>query len=126
MDYAEKFAIQSKCSRLFLSTTPFLSRAKKLYKSCGFKVTDEGPDNSFGTPFSQWSSGCSHKATKTEEMKTQIKPAESDEEVSHCFPVMVELRPNLEEREFRQRIKRQQSEAGYELVFLEEEKQCGP
>jgi ribosomal protein S18 acetylase RimI-like enzyme len=50
LDCAEKFAIESRCSRLFLSTTPFLSRAIKLYEVYGFRRCDGGPDNLFGTP----------------------------------------------------------------------------
>jgi ribosomal protein S18 acetylase RimI-like enzyme len=50
LDYAEEFAIESRCSRLFLSTTPFLSRAIRLYEVYGFRPCDAGPDNLFGTP----------------------------------------------------------------------------
>jgi ribosomal protein S18 acetylase RimI-like enzyme len=50
LDCAEEFAIESRCSRLFLSTTPFLSRAIRLYEVCGFCRYDAGPDNLFGTP----------------------------------------------------------------------------
>ena len=50
LDYAEKFAIESRCSRLFLSTTPFLTRAIKLYEVYGFRRCDGGPDILFGTP----------------------------------------------------------------------------
>lgn len=54
-------------------------------------------------------------------MTAQIKVAESEMEIGSCFPVMVELRPHLSEAEFLLRIKRQQSVAGYKLVFLEDE-----
>jgi len=50
LDCAEKFAVQNCCERLFLSTTPFLSRAIKLYERYGFQRTSVGPDNLFGTP----------------------------------------------------------------------------
>lgn len=50
LDGAEAFARQGECKRLFLSTTPFLSRAIKLYEDYGFCRSNEGPDNLFGTP----------------------------------------------------------------------------
>lgn len=50
LERAEAFAIQNECERLFLSTTPFLSRAIKLYEHYGFSRNEEGPDNLFGTP----------------------------------------------------------------------------
>ena len=50
LDCAEQFAVQNCCERLFLSTTPFLSRAIKLYERYGFQRTSVGPDNLFGTP----------------------------------------------------------------------------
>jgi hypothetical protein len=54
------------------------------------------------------------------DMTPKIKIAESDAEILKCFSFMVDLRPHLNEAEFPQRIKRQQSEAGYQLVFLED------
>ncbi len=50
LDCAEAFAVQGECKRLFLSTTPFLSRAIKLYEDYGFSRSNEGPDNLFLTP----------------------------------------------------------------------------
>jgi ribosomal protein S18 acetylase RimI-like enzyme len=50
LDCAEEFAVEKRCSRLFLSTTPFLSRAIKLYEDYGFHRNSEGPDNLYGTP----------------------------------------------------------------------------
>jgi ribosomal protein S18 acetylase RimI-like enzyme len=50
LDQIEAFAVQGRCSRLFLSTTPFLNRAIRLYEGFGFRVTDEGPNDLFGTP----------------------------------------------------------------------------
>ena len=46
----QQFATQEGCGRLFLSTTPFLDRAIKLYETFGFRRTDEGPQDLFGTP----------------------------------------------------------------------------
>jgi ribosomal protein S18 acetylase RimI-like enzyme len=46
----EKFAIEQRCRRLFLSTTPFLDRAIRLYENFGFRRTAEGPQDLFGTP----------------------------------------------------------------------------
>ena len=46
----EEFASAHGCKRLFLSTTPFLSKAIKLYERAGFRRTDEGPHELCGTP----------------------------------------------------------------------------
>jgi len=46
----EAWAIRHGCTRLFLSTTPFLASAIRLYESSGFRRTDEGPHDLFGTP----------------------------------------------------------------------------
>lgn len=48
-----------------------------------------------------------------------IALANSDAEIARCFPVMVQLRPNLSELEFVPRVRQQQQE-GYQLAFLEE------
>lgn len=47
---AEEFAIQGGFKSLLLSTTPFLSRAIRLYEKYGFHRSDEGPHDLFGTP----------------------------------------------------------------------------
>lgn len=47
---AESLALTHGCKRLFLSTTPFLSRAIRLYERCGFRRSGEGPHDLFGTP----------------------------------------------------------------------------
>lgn len=50
LTHIEAFAIEEEFERLFLSTTPFLDRAIRLYESFGFQRTDEGPDDLHGTP----------------------------------------------------------------------------
>jgi GNAT superfamily N-acetyltransferase len=46
----ERYAGEHGFARLFLSTTPFLTRAIRLYESLGFRRTDDGPHALFGTP----------------------------------------------------------------------------
>jgi putative acetyltransferase len=46
----EDFASAHGHRRLYLSTTPFLSRAIRLYEHAGFRRTDEGPHELCGTP----------------------------------------------------------------------------
>src|SRR6476660_4479058 len=46
----ETFASAQGYSRLFLSTTPFLDRAIRLYEAWGFRRDNEGPHDLFGTP----------------------------------------------------------------------------
>lgn len=48
--HIETYASANAISRLFLSTTPFLDRAIRLYQTFGFHRTDEGPHELFGTP----------------------------------------------------------------------------
>lgn len=46
----EEHAANEGCRRLFLSTTPFLDRAIKLYEKFGFNRIEEGPQDLSGTP----------------------------------------------------------------------------
>lgn len=46
----ETFASRHGYKRLFLSTTPFLTRAIRLYEHFGFQHSSEGPHDLFGTP----------------------------------------------------------------------------
>jgi hypothetical protein len=46
----ERLARQHGLSRLFLSTTPFLAEAIRLYEREGFRRTPEGPQTLCGTP----------------------------------------------------------------------------
>jgi ribosomal protein S18 acetylase RimI-like enzyme len=46
----ELFAISRSAGRMYLSTTPFLFSAIRLYESLGFRRTGEPPDDLFGTP----------------------------------------------------------------------------
>ena len=43
-------AVERKARRIYLSTTPFLYAAIRLYESLGFRRTGEPPDDLFGTP----------------------------------------------------------------------------
>jgi len=45
----EQWAVEEGCNRIFLSTTPFLRNAIRLYEKQGFRRTPEGPQNLFGT-----------------------------------------------------------------------------
>ena len=46
----ERFAESNGIRRLFLSTTPFLNRAIRLYERQGFQRTDPGSHDLYGTP----------------------------------------------------------------------------
>jgi GNAT superfamily N-acetyltransferase len=46
----ESWALSQGCGRLFLSTTPFLSSAIRLYERFGFRRVEEDARDLFGTP----------------------------------------------------------------------------
>ncbi len=50
LQQVEDWAASQGCSRLFLSTTPFLDAAILLYEKSGFTRTSEAPHDLFGTP----------------------------------------------------------------------------
>jgi ribosomal protein S18 acetylase RimI-like enzyme len=50
LQQVEEFASSHGFRRLWLSTTPFLSRAIQLYARAGFTRSDEGPHELYGTP----------------------------------------------------------------------------
>jgi len=50
LQHVEDWTASQGCARVFLSTTPFLSSAIRLYEGSGFRRTDEGPLDLFGTP----------------------------------------------------------------------------
>ncbi len=47
--------------------------------------------------------------------------ASTDREIARCFPVMVQLRPHVTQKEFVHRVRRQGKQGGYALAFLEDE-----
>ena len=50
LQMAESFAQEKNAQYMFLSTTPFLDRAIRLYERYGFERNADGPHDLFGTP----------------------------------------------------------------------------
>ena len=46
----EAYALAQGCERMFLSTTPVLTSAIRMYESLGFQRSGEGPHELYGTP----------------------------------------------------------------------------
>ena len=49
---------------------------------------------------------------------SEIKIAETDDEIQKCYAVMAELRPHLEPDQFFEQVKRQRVNHGFQLVYL--------
>lgn len=52
-------------------------------------------------------------------MKTNIEIADTDQQISACYPIMRELRPHIKAEDFLQRIRYQQT-SGYFLVAMKD------
>jgi GNAT superfamily N-acetyltransferase len=52
---------------------------------------------------------------------SEIKIAESDEEIKSCYATMAELRPHISPDEFLETVKRQVENHGFQLVYLSED-----
>jgi GNAT superfamily N-acetyltransferase len=50
LEHVERWARDQGCRRLFLSTTPFLDAAIRLYEKFGFRRAQEAAHDLFGTP----------------------------------------------------------------------------
>jgi GNAT superfamily N-acetyltransferase len=50
LQHVEEFAVAQGHAYLLLSTTPFLTRAIRLYEQAGFRRSHDGPHDLFGTP----------------------------------------------------------------------------
>jgi putative acetyltransferase len=50
LEHIEAYAAERGVKHLYLSTTPFLARAIRLYEHSGFRRTGRGPSEMFGTP----------------------------------------------------------------------------
>ncbi|MFI5274651.1 MAG: GNAT family N-acetyltransferase [Ktedonobacterales bacterium] len=50
LSQVERYAVAQGAAQLTLSTTPFLTRAIRLYERLGFRRSDDGPQDLYGTP----------------------------------------------------------------------------
>jgi GNAT superfamily N-acetyltransferase len=53
-------------------------------------------------------------------LSVAIRTAVADADVLRCFPVLRQLRTHVVEAQFLERVRRQQAQAGYTLVYLED------
>ncbi len=60
MNQVESFARQHQCARLFLTTTPFLASAIRLYQRLGFMMIPDTKADLFGTPLLKMEKALSH------------------------------------------------------------------
>jgi GNAT superfamily N-acetyltransferase len=51
---------------------------------------------------------------------SEIKIAETEDEIRNCYAIMAELRPQFQPDEFLEQVKRQMSETRFSLVYLED------
>ena len=54
---------------------------------------------------------------------TEIRIAETDEEIESCYRVMAELRPHISREDFLPQVRRQMAASGFQLVYLAEDSQ---
>jgi GNAT superfamily N-acetyltransferase len=55
-------------------------------------------------------------------MTFEIRHAETDADISRCFPVMQALRPHIPDAmEFLARVRRQQTQSGWTLIYVEDQ-----
>ena len=52
---------------------------------------------------------------------TEIRIAETDEEIERCYPVMAELRPHIAREDFLPQVRRQMADSNFRLVYLTDE-----
>ncbi len=51
--------------------------------------------------------------------ETQIREAQTDDDILRCFPVMAELRPHLKREQFVERVRWQVRDGGYHMALVE-------
>ena len=51
---------------------------------------------------------------------SEIKIAETDDEIRNCFAVIAELRPQFQPEDFLEQVKRQMTETKFRLIYLDD------